>query len=262
MDTGKTSPREGRVVLVTGAGNGLGRAYAERLGARGMAVAVADVDGDAAERVAAAIAAAGGRAAAFTADVADPTAVERLGAGVEAELGPVAVLVNNAGGSFHGPMPMEEYTPAQFAKVLAVNLTGTWLCCQAVVPGMKAAGGGRIVNVSSATLGRGEPAGIAPYIAAKGGVVGLTRALARELGPDGIAVNAIAPGFIALDKLAPGAPRAAALGEIAARVREQQCLPRDGAAADLLGALELLVSEESGFITGQVINVDGGWSLV
>ncbi|TYK51001.1 SDR family oxidoreductase [Actinomadura decatromicini] len=250
-----------RVAIVTGGGQGLGRAYAARLARAGNRVAVVDVAGDAARAAAEAIAADVGadRVSAHEADVTDE---ERVGAFVGAVVerwGRIDALVNNAGGALLPSAPFDSFDRADWTRVLDVNLTGQWLCARAVVPHMRAAGHGKIVNVSSTMVSKGLPVGLAPYVAAKAGVVGLTRALARELGPDGIRVNAIAPGYIPVEtRKTVHTPQAAtALRE---RMKAEQCLPVVGVPDDLCGAVAFLCSPASDFITGQVVNVDGGWA--
>jgi 3-oxoacyl-[acyl-carrier protein] reductase len=251
----------GKVVLVTGAAQGLGRAYAEHLAGCGAAVALADINGEGAERVAQVIGEAGGRTVAVTMDVSDEASVSRGFAAAQAELGEVSVLVNNAGGVLVPTGSAEEFSLEQWNRVMAVNLGGAWLCARAVIPQMKATGCGRIINIASATFGQGQPIGMAPYIAAKGGVVALTRALARELGPFGVTVNAIAPGLVPPASTEGRAVDAVKLKSIVDLVVAQQCVPRAGVAQDLVGAIEFLASDASAFVTGQLINVDGGWSL-
>ncbi|WP_165978284.1 SDR family NAD(P)-dependent oxidoreductase [Actinomadura darangshiensis] len=250
-----------RVAIVTGAGQGLGRAYAARLAEAGTRVAVVDIAGDAARSAAEAIAAVAG-AGRVTAHEADVTDAEQVGAFVGAvadRWGRVDALVNNAGGALLPTAPFDSFSRAEWTRVLDVNLTGQWLCATAVVPHMRAAGYGKIVNVTSTMVAKGLPAGLAPYVTAKAGVVGLTRALSRELGPDGIRVNAIAPGYIPVEtRKTVHTPEAAlALRE---RMKSEQCLPVVGVPDDLSGAVVFLCSPDSDFITGQVVNVDGGWT--
>ncbi|WP_165969096.1 SDR family oxidoreductase [Actinomadura sp. KC06] len=250
-----------RVAIVTGAGQGLGRAYATHLAGAGNRVAVVDVAGDAARSAAECIAADVGadRVSAYEADVTDEEQVGAVVRAVVERWDRVDALVNNAGGALLPSGPFDSFSRADWTRVLDVNLTGQWLCAAAVVPHMRAAGHGKIVNVSSTMVSKGLPVGLAPYVAAKAGVVGLTRALARELGPDGIRVNAVAPGYIPVEtRKTVHTPQAAqALRE---RMKTEQCLPVVGVPDDLCGAVEFLCSPASDFITGQVVNVDGGWA--
>lgn len=252
----------GRSVIITGAGQGLGKAYAERLATLGANVSVADIVGAAAEETASEISAssAPGTAIAYSVDIAEQEQVERLVADVFGRLGRVDALINNAGGALWPSGPFEAFTREQWTRVLDVNLTGQWLCSKAVVPHMKSAGYGKLINVSSTMATRGYPVGLSPYIAAKAGVVGLTRALAQELGPFGITVNAIAPGYtpVPTRKLVHSDDAAARLRE---RMVAEQCLKRLETPTDLCGAVAFLVSPDSDFITGQVLNVDGGWVM-
>jgi len=252
----------GRTVIITGAGQGLGRVYAQRLATLGANVALADIAGFAAQEVADEISASAspGTASAYSVDVAEEEQVERLVTEVVARFGKITALINNAGGALWPSGPFEAFTREQWTRVLDVNLTGQWLCSKAVVPHMKSAGYGKLVNVSSTMATRGYPVGLSPYIAAKAGVVGLTRALAQELGPFGITVNAIAPGYtpVPTRKVVHSDDAAARLRE---RMVAEQCLKRLETPTDLCGAVAFLVSPDSDFITGQVLNVDGGWVM-
>jgi 3-oxoacyl-[acyl-carrier protein] reductase len=245
----------GRVVVVTGGAQGLGLAYSERLAAAGARVAIADIDDEA---IANLTDCAG--ITAVRADVTDPGDVERLVALTTSEVGPIDALINNAGGALIPRRDFETMDLAEWRRVLDVNLTSQWICSSAVVPAMKAVGRGKIINVASTVVGRGSPAGMVPYIAAKGGVIGFTRALAHELGPHGITVNAIAPGFtpVATPKTVHAADQ---VRELTARMIAEQCLERTGTPDDLCGVVEFLVSPASDFMTGQVLNVDGGWVM-
>jgi 3-oxoacyl-[acyl-carrier protein] reductase len=242
-----------RVAIVTGAAHGLGSAYAARLVAAGARVAIVDINGDGAESVASALG-----ALAFRADVTDADAIAAVVAEVASRWGGIDALVNNAGGALYPTAPAETFTREQWTRVIDVNLTSTWICSMAVLPYMRAARYGKIVNVSSTTVSKGTPLGLAPYIAAKSGIVGLTRALARELGPDGIRINAIAPGFVPIEK-----PDAVHTPEAAARLKEriaaEQCVPVTLVPDDLAGTVEYLCSPDSDAVTGQVINIDAGW---
>lgn len=254
------STLEGRVAIVTGGAQGLGREYAGRLLSAGARVAIVDVVHDAAAAAAESLAGEGGadRVLAHTCDVTDEVEVAAMVARVTGWWSGPLILINNAGGALLPSRPVEDFSRAEWDLVLGVNLTGAWLCAKAVVPAMRDAGYGKIVNVTSTMVSKGWPVGLAPYIAAKAGVIGLTRALAKELGPDGVRVNAIAPGYVPVStKKTVHKPEAAlALRE---RIAREQCLPRTQEPEDLCGPIEFLSSAESDFVTGQVLNVDGGW---
>lgn len=250
-----------RGIVITGAGQGLGRAYAGRLAGAGARVAVIDIVSDAARDAAEAInsSTASDLVTHYCTDVTDEVSVASMVAAIIDRWGRIDALVNNAGGALLPTSPFEDFSRAQWERVLTLNLTAPWICASAIVPHMRAAGYGKIVNVSSTTVSRGTPVGLAPYIAAKSGIVGLTRALARELGPAGIRVNAIAPGYAPVNttKVVHAPEAAEALRQ---QMISQQCLPVTATADDLCGTVEYLCSADSDFVTGQVINVDGGWS--
>lgn len=250
----------GRVAIVTGAGQGLGRAFAERLAAAGAAVAVVDVLGDYAERASAEIAeATGAPTAPFETDVSDEVRVAAMAAGVLEAFGQVDILVNNAGGAFYPAAPFETFDLATWNHVLGVNLTGQFLCARAVAPHLKQRKYGKVINVTSTMVSRAYPVGLIPYVAAKAGVVGLTRALARELGPHHVTVNAIAPGYtpVPTRKTVHTEEARSALRD---RLVSEQCIPRTETPQDMCGTVEFLASADSDFVTGQVFNVDGGWA--
>ncbi|MBN8848794.1 MULTISPECIES: SDR family NAD(P)-dependent oxidoreductase [unclassified Sphingomonas] len=253
---------DGKVALITGSAQWLGRAYAETFAARGAAVAIADINEAGAGEVAAAIRAKGGKACAVAMDVSSEESVARGMDEARAALGEISVLVNNAGGLFAPVQSAETFTVEQWNRALAVNLTGSWLCSRAVIPQMKAARRGRIVNITSTTFDYGLPTEMVPYISAKGGIVGLTRALARELGPYDITVNAVAPGLIQpqdrAGRISLSAEKAKSITDM---VVPHQCIKRPGEVGDLAGAVAFLASDDARFITGQVLNVDGGWAL-
>jgi 3-oxoacyl-[acyl-carrier protein] reductase len=246
---------EGKTVLVTGAGHGIGRAIAQAFAERGATLWACDIND---EGLAETARLCGAETQARRIDVTDRDAVQGLVEAAVAASGRVDVLVNDAGG-VQGQIgrPLEEITPPDWQAIVDVNLSATFWCAQAVAPGMKRAGGGRIVNISSgAGLGI-SLTGIQAYAAAKAGQIGLTRQMAHELGPFGITVNSIAPGFIRSN---PTSERQwQAYGEEGQRqLLEAIALRRLGRVEDIAHAVLFLASEFAGWITGQVLSVDGG----
>ncbi|MCB0871679.1 MAG: SDR family NAD(P)-dependent oxidoreductase, partial [Solirubrobacterales bacterium] len=183
-----------RVVIITGGGQGLGRAYAHAFGARGAKVVIADINAENADNVVSEVTAAGGTAMAVTTDVADEASVNAMAAAAEEAWGRIDVLVNNA--AFFSTIkmkPFDEIPLDEWERMIRINLTGVFLCARAVVPAMRKRQWGRIVNKSSATVSMGRPMYL-HYVTSKAGVIGLTRSMAREVGKDGITVNAVLPG--------------------------------------------------------------------
>jgi 2-hydroxycyclohexanecarboxyl-CoA dehydrogenase len=242
----------GRTAVVTGAGSGIGAAIARRLAADGALVALLDLNGDTAAAEAAAITAAGGKAAGFAVDVTDRAAIDAGLEEVRSQLGRPTILVNNAG--LTTPGRFLEITAEGWQRMLAINLTGTFDCCQAVLPDMIAEGWGRIVNISSSSVHSGAP-GLAGYVAAKSGVVGLTKVLALEFGSNGITVNTVPPGFIDTPMLRRTVDTG--LFDVDAQVRATP-VGRIGTPEDVAATCAFLVSDEAGYITGQVFGVNGG----
>ena len=241
----------GKRVVVTGAGRGLGREFALHLAQLGARVLAVDVREELLRETAAAAEAQSLEVVTAVADVSSSQQTGALGDAARRALGGLDALVNNAaiveGLRRRG---FDEIDEDEWDRVLAVNVKGTWLCARALVGLMREAGGGSIVNMASEVAFSGSP-GLAHYVASKAAVVGLTRTLARELGPSQIRVNAIAPGFI---------PTEASQGMLADAHYDTSGTPlgRVGQPADLLGALAFLVSDESSFVTGQTLLVNGG----
>jgi 2-hydroxycyclohexanecarboxyl-CoA dehydrogenase len=242
-----------RVAVVTGAASGMGLAIGQRLAAQGHRIALLDLDGDAAERAAADVRRTGAQAVAAAVDVADRGAVDDALERVRNELGPVEIMVTSAG--LDEFSPFTDISAAMWDRMIAVNLTGTFHCLQAAVPDMLAGGWGRIVTISSSSAQSGA-ARMAHYVASKGGVIGLTKALAVELGPHGITVNTIPPGAIET----PMTSRAEASGDLPSIDVIAKMIPvrRTGTPDDIAAACAFLCSEDAGYITGQQINLNGG----
>jgi len=246
-----------RVAVVTGAASGMGLAIARRLAAAGDRVALLDLRAQEALRAAEQLRETGAQAMGVAADVTDRGAVDAALGKVRAELGPVAIMVTAAGvDAFER---FGEITPASWERVVGVNLTGTFHCLQAAVPDMLEAGWGRMVTISSSSAQSGAPR-MAHYVAAKAGVVGLTRALALELARKGITVNVVTPGMIDTPMLR----RAATGGDIGAlekTVARAVPVGRAGTPEEVAATCGFLCSDEAAFITGQVIGVNGGMVL-
>lgn len=246
-------PLSGKAAIVTGAATGIGSAIAQRLAHDGASVMLADIAD--AQGTAASIASGGGRALARRADVTDAEDMRALAAAALAEFGRIDILVNNAAisGSLR-ETPTEQLALSDWNKVLEVNATGVFLACRAVIPTMKAQRSGRIINLASGAAFKGTPF-ILHYVASKGAVISITRALARELGEAEITVNAVAPGYTLTEtQLANDAfrevQRAAAIAG--------RALKRDAYASDIVGAVAFLAGDDARFITGQILAVDGG----
>jgi 3-oxoacyl-[acyl-carrier protein] reductase len=246
----------GQVAVVTGGSRGIGAAITRRLAARGAAVGINYMSRAAdAETLRAEIGGAGGRAVVLQADVADPDAVAAMFAAAEAELGPVSILVNNAGVS--NPATLESYHAAALERMRAVNVNGVIHTVRTVMAGMKARGYGRIVNIASnAAIGTALP-GTTFYAATKAEVLILTRRFAMELGRSGITVNAICPGWIVTEMARRGASEEAFAQRVES-MRERTMVGRVGAPEDISAAVAFLVGPDAGFVTGQVLTVDGG----
>ena len=235
-----------RVAIVTGAAQGIGRAIADKLDEEGATVVVADIRADGAEETAAVLE----RGHAVRADVSSPESVDAMVEKVVGEQGKVDVLVNNA--AIVPFVAWDDVDLVHWRKIIDTNLTGVYLCSRAVWGPMRDAGYGRIVNIASNTVMAGTP-NMAAYVAAKGGVWGFTRALATELGGQGITVNAVAPGLTETEGVLDS-PHTEAFDF----VQGLQAIPRRGKAADIAPTVAFLASEEAAWVTGQMIVVDGG----
>jgi 3-oxoacyl-[acyl-carrier protein] reductase len=242
----------GKTAIVTGAATGIGRATAQLLAERGARVVVAGLQPEGLEETAQTIAQAGGEAVVVHADVSEEHAIEDLAKRAQEAFGPTDILVNNAAiyplGHWH------EMTPDQWDEVFRINVRGYYLLARAVRPQMLARGGGAIVNVASVTFWTGMGL-LSTYIASKGAVIGFTRALAREGGPEGIRVNAVAPGAFPTAASAIHADQEKLWREVI----EAQAIKRRGEVEDVAKAIAFFASDESSFVTGQTLLVDGGW---
>jgi len=242
-----------RVVIITGAGQGIGREYAREFAAAGAIPVIAEVNGDAAKRVATEIDQAGGRALAVETDVADPASVEQLVGDVLNRFGRVDVLVNNAAIFTSLAMrPFDEIPLDEWDAVLRVNVTGSFLCTRAVAPAMRAAAWGRVINIMSGAVPLGVP-NYLHYVTSKSALIGMTHSLARELGSHGITVNAVQPGGTFTE-----VPRKTITEEGKARLIASQCIQRAAVPMDLVGLVLFLSTPAAEFITGQTIACDGG----
>ncbi len=249
-----------KVVIVTGGGHGIGKAYCLGFGQEGSRVVVADIDKPAADQVSAEIMRQkGSEALALRTDVADEKSTKEMAAAVLHHFGRIDVLINNA--AIFATIPMnrgriETIDPAEWDRLMAVNLKGLFFCCRAVLPSMRAQKSGKIINIASGTVFAGSPGRI-HYVTSKMATIGFTRTLAREVGDDNINVNVLAPG----NTLSEENPSQEVI-----RLRESsaglRALKRIQMPQDVVGAMLFLASPLSDFITGQTVNVDGGISFV
>jgi len=245
----------GRVAIVTGAGHGIGKAYATRLAEEGAKVVIAELDERSARAVADELTAAGHQALAVATDVSDPASVERMAAAAIDRFGRIDVLVNNAAIFATVPMsrsPFDQISIEEWDRMMTVNVKGTWLASRAVIPHMRTQGYGKIINISSSTSIKGSPSRI-HYVTSKAGILGFTKTLANEVGKDNICVNCIAPGStLSEENPDEGIVK---MRTDAASVR---ALKRVQTPDDLTGAVLFFASTDSDFITGQTLVVDGG----
>jgi NAD(P)-dependent dehydrogenase (short-subunit alcohol dehydrogenase family) len=242
-----------RVVIITGAGQGIGKVFAKAFAQCGAIPVIAERNATTGEAVAKEIEASGGRVLAVTTDVSREDSIAAVIEAVESRFGRIDVLINNAGiFSTLEMRPFDQIPVEEWERVLRVNVTGPFLCSRAVLPSMRRAKWGRIINMASGAVTMGRP-NYLHYIASKGALAGMTGSMARELGADGITVNAILPGatFTEIE-------RKTVSPEQKVRIVAQQCIPRAETPDDLVGTALFLASDSSAFLTGQCLTVDGG----
>lgn len=240
----------GKVAIVTGAGRGIGLGIARALAREGARVAICDIRPEFLDEALTGFEDPGSQALAFQMDVTRRDQIQRVVDGVISRWGAIHILVNNAG--IYEVLPFEEISEVQWDRLMAVNLKGAFLCCQAVVPHMKRQGSGRVVNIASSAGKTGGLLAGAHYSVSKAGLICLAKQLARELGPHGITVNAIAPGRIDTPMI-----HKVSAEENEAFVRKTP-LGRLGTPADVADAAVFLASDEASFITGEILDVNGG----
>jgi NAD(P)-dependent dehydrogenase (short-subunit alcohol dehydrogenase family) len=242
-----------RTAVVTGAASGIGLGIARHLASDGHAVALLDLDGEGARKAAEELSGQGLRASGYAADVADRGAVGKAYGAVRQDLGPITIVVTNAG--MEAFDPVLDITPERWDRIIAVNLTGTFTCVQLALADMLAAGWGRIVTISSSSAQSGAP-NMAHYVASKGGVIGLTKAFARELASKGITANTIPPTIVDT----PMARKGESEGHVPPVETMAKMVPlgRAGTPDDIAAACSFLCSEQASYITGQIIGVNGG----
>lgn len=245
----------GKVAIITGAGKGLGKAFALRFadeGARLVLVTRKDMDG--LKKAAEEVTAKGADCIIFQADVTKLDEMQTVADETAKKFGKIDVLVNNAAYYFGVERrPFDAIPPEEWDLMMGINVKGPWICARTVFPHMKAQGKGKIINLTSEVFFTGSN-GFVHYVASKGGVVGLTRALAAELGPDNITVNAVAPGFTDTEA-------SRTIADVAKYDTSKTPLRRLGTAEDIVGAVIFLASDDADFITGEVILVDGGRAM-
>jgi len=240
-----------KVAIVTGGGQGLGRAYAQRFAREGAKVVIAELNADKGQAVAGEV-----KGQFIRTDVADEASCEQLAAAAADRYGRIDILVNNAAMFTTLKMrPFWEIPAAEWDQLMAVNVRGVWLASKAVVPQMRKQGNGRIVNISSAVIWMGRP-NYLHYVASKGAVMAMTRSMAKELGEFGINVNAITPGAVYTE-----VPRATVTPQQKEAIVAAQSIKRPAGTQDLEGTVVFLCSDDAAFITGQTVNVDGGMNF-
>lgn len=252
MEHGLMSLRD-KTVLITGGGQGIGKTLAEAFAQAGARVVAADIQEEAVRALADSLCGQGLNASGAVLDVTDERQIQALSRSLRDSHGGVDVLVNNAAlFSTLTMQPFDEIELDVWERVLKVNLTGPFLCAKHFTPVMREKGGGRVINVASGAVTLGRP-NYLHYIASKSGLVGMSRSMARELGPYGVTVNAVLPGSVDT-----GIRRETVTPEAKSRIVAMQCIPRGQVPQDLVGVMLFLASDSSAFITGQSITVDGG----
>jgi 3-oxoacyl-[acyl-carrier protein] reductase len=247
---------KGKVAVITGGGQGLGRSYAFTLAENGAKVAIAEINAEKAEQVVQELREKNYEAIAVKVDVSDEASTQIMTDAVIEKWGKIDILINNAAYFSTIKMkPFEEISVEEWDLAMAVNLRGAFLCCKAVVPHMKKERSGTIVNVTSATVLEGRP-NYLHYVSSKAGIIGFTRGLAREIGEFGINVNTLCPGLTLTEVPRTTINETAIQGAIS-----RQSIPRSGQSEDMAGAMLFLVSDQAKFISGQMLNVDGGSSM-
>jgi 2-hydroxycyclohexanecarboxyl-CoA dehydrogenase len=249
-----TMPLAQKNAVITGGASGMGEAIAHRLALDGVGVALWDINEEGARSVAASIVAAGGRAVAQRVDIIDRAAVREAAAAAAEALGPIHILVNSAGLGVH--LPIEDHTEEVFDRIIDLNLKGVFNTIHALLPGMEACGWGRIVNIAS-LAGQAGVARMTGYSAAKAGVIGLTKAVAREVGGSGITCNVISPGAIDTPMLRNSIARGA-IAATRTEARIDSLMGRVGTVDEIAGAALYFISEPAAYVTGQLIGVNGG----
>lgn len=242
---------DGQVAVITGAARGLGRAIAFKLAGEGAELLAVDINMEGLEETRKQVEVLGGRAKVARIDLSKEKDIYMMAEMAAKELGGIDILVNNAALGIDRK-PFFEISTEEWDKVMAVNVRGYWLCVKAVFPFMKNRQKGKIINITSDTFFTGSH-NFAHYVSSKGGIIGLTRALARELGDYGININAVAPGFLANE-----AGLALLGGDKSKYDVKPNCIKRVGTSEDIVGAVAFLASDESDFITGQIMAVNGG----
>jgi 3-oxoacyl-[acyl-carrier protein] reductase len=248
-----------KVAVITGAGRGLGRAFALKFAGEGARIFIPDISLERAEDAVREIKAKGGEAAAIETDISSEASTQEMAEKVMAQYGRVDILVNNAA-IWYGinAIPWEAWKAEDWNRIFSVNVTGTWLCCKAIAPLMVKQGGGKIVNIASNVARVPAAAFFLPYACSKSAVYTITQSLARALGPSNINVNAVAPGLTVTE----ASMAQTEIEKIFELATSEQAMPRREQPEDLLGAVLFLASAEADFISGQILYVDGGTVMI